>query len=83
MKTSHENCPVCDGSGVIDSGGIDPSGAWIPVPCPGLSPEPETVNCRQCEGTGVDTAHGSRADWWQCAGCQGSGRVIPTPPAAS
>lgn len=36
-------CPSCGGSGGMDSGGVDPQGRGIDIPCPSCKPEIEIV----------------------------------------
>ena len=52
LTWSEQDCPACQGTGEVDSGGSDPSGRWINVACP------------DCDGTGKPIEPPSESlDW--------------------
>ena len=53
-------CSICNGEGVVDSGGSNPWGEWINVPCPECCPDTvaKTGTCIACGGTGKSSRGG-------------------------
>jgi hypothetical protein len=45
-------CGFCEGSGTVDSGGVEPCGRWISIPC------------EWCNGTGVEMSEQAKDLWW-------------------
>lgn len=72
-----DKCPGCDGTGVVDSGGVTPWGTGIDIACPCCGGDGETIPCPDCDGKGGDPYITSHGDWeWEdCGRCQGNGVI--------